>query len=436
MAILRWAGGETAQAQVSTLTPGGTIEAGDIFNVVLTGEDGVAQTEAVVATGTTVAQVCDDIVLQCSASTQTLFRRVTFTDQTSRVDVSANAPGVPFYLTETTTETGGGTADDQTFAVGATTASAGPNDYNTLANWVESDGTAPSAIPASNDEVYFSTGSHDVLYGLNQSGVDLKQFRVTSGYQGAIGQADIPLKVNVSNVSDSVMPYLALGSSGRRINIEGTFDQVVVTRNSGTIDIKVTDVDIFTIVGTASKGLIRIKNGSSFLASGSGGTGLFRQTGVDGLTTIIESGVSAILQMRIDGGYVETSSSVGAANADELNVHRGTVCFKGSAACKTVNVFGGTLRWQSDQHIGSSTNTPVTIFNGIVDVTKNTRVGSLNVYTPTVFNGTLDISAETSNVAMSSPDSQQATVYFGEVIYPRVAGQTSGTTKNNNRNLI
>ena len=436
MAILRWAGGATAQAQVSTLTPGGTIEAGDIFNVVLTGEDGVAQTEAVVATGTTVAQVCDDIVLQCSASTQTLFRRVTFTDQTSRVDVSANAPGVPFYLTETTTETGGGTADDQTFAVGATTASAGPNDYNTLANWVESDGTAPSAIPASNDEVYFSTGSHDVLYGLNQSGVDLKQFRVTSGYQGAIGQADIPLKVNVSNVSDSVMPYLALGSSGRRINIEGTFDQVVVTRNSGTIDIKVTDVDIFTIVGTASKGLIRIKNGSSFLASGSGGTGLFRQTGVDGLTTIIESGVSAILQMRIDGGYVETSSSVGAANADELNVHRGTVCFKGSAACKTVNVFGGTLRWQSDQHIGSSTNTPVTIFNGIVDVTKNTRVGSLNVYTPTVFNGTLDISAETSNVAMSSPDSQQATVYFGEVIYPRVAGQTSGTTKNNNRNLI
>jgi hypothetical protein len=436
LAILRWAGGATAQAQVSTLTPGGTIEAGDIFNVVLTGEDGVAQTEAVVATGTTVAQVCDDIVLQCSASTQTLFRRVTFTDQTSRVDVSANAPGVPFYLTETTTETGGGTADDQTFAVGATTASAGPNDYNTLANWVESDGTAPSAIPASNDEVYFSTGSHDVLYGLNQSGVDLKQFRVTSGYQGAIGQADIPLKVNVSNVSDSVMPYLALGSSGRRINIEGTFDQVVVTRNSGTIDIKVTDVDIFTIVGTASKGLIRIKNGSSFLASGSGGTGLFRQTGVDGLTTIIESGVSAILQMRIDGGYVETSSSVGAANADELNVHRGTVCFKGSAACKTVNVFGGTLRWQSDQHIGSSTNTPVTIFNGIVDVTKNTRVGSLNVYTPTVFNGTLDISAETSNVAMSSPDSQQATVYFGEVIYPRVAGQTSGTTKNNNRNLI
>jgi len=436
LAILRWAGGATATAQVSTLTPGGTIEAGDVFNVILTGEDGVAQTEAVTATGTSVAQVCDDIVLQCNASSQSLFKNVTFTDQTSRVDVTANSAGVPFYLTETTTESGGGSQDNQTFAVGSTTASSGPNDYNVLANWVESDGTAPSAVPASNDEVFFSTGSHDVLYGLDQSSVNLKQFRVTSGYSGGIGQADIPLKIDVSNVTDSVMPYLALGSSGRRVNIEGTFDQVVVTKNSGTIDIKVTDVDIFTIVGPASKGLIRIKNGSSFLASGSGGTGLFRQTGVDGLTTVIESGVTAILEMRVEGGYIETSSSVGAANANELNVHRGTVCFKGSAACKTVNVFGGTLKWQSDQHIGSSTNTPVTIFGGRVDVTKNTRVGALNVYTPTVFNGTLDISAETGNVAMSSPDSQQGTVYFGEVIYPRVAGQTSGTAKNNTRNLI
>ncbi len=434
MAILRWAGGATATAQIDTLTPGGTLAATDVLRVTLTGEDGTAQHVDTTLTGSTVAQACDDILLQCNASTQSLFQNVTFTDQTTRLDVTANSAGVPFSLTTSVTNTSGGAAPTLTRA--STTASSGPNDYNVLANWVESDGTAPSAVPASNDEVYFSTGSHDVLYGLDQSSVNLKQFRVTSGYSGGIGQADIPLKIDVSNVTDSVMPYLALGSSGRRVNIEGTFDQVVVTKNSGTIDIKVTDVDIFTIVGPASKGLIRIKNGSSFLSDGSGGTGLFRQTGVEGLTTIIESGVTNILEMRVEGGYLETSSSVGAANANELNVHRGTVCFKGSAACKTVNVFGGTLKWQSDQHIGSSTNTPVTIFGGRVDVTKNTRVGALNVYTPTVFNGTLDISAETANVAMSSPDSQQGTVYFGEIIYPRVAGQTSGTAKNNTRNLI
>ena len=101
-----------------------------------------------------------------------------------------------------------------------------------------------------------------------------------------------------------------------------------------------------------------------------------------------------------------------------------------------MNMFGGTLKWQSDQNVGNSTNTPVTIFGGLLDVTKNTKVGTCTVNSPTVFNGTLDISAETSNVALASADSQQATVYFGEVIYPRIAGQTSGTVKNNNRNLI
>lgn len=432
MAILRWEGGATAQAQVSTLTPGGTIEVGDVFNVILEGEDDITQTEAVTATGTTVAQVCDDIVLQCNASTQSLFKRVTFSDQTSRVDVTANAPGVPFYLTETVVNTDGD-GNAPTFAAATTTANSGPNDYNTLNNWVESDGTAPSAVPASNDEVFFSTGTHDVLYGLDQSGVNLKQFRVTSGYQGAIGQADIPLRVDVSNETDSVLPYLALGGTGRRTNMEGNFDEIVITCNNGTIDLKALNVDIMTVAGPKAKGLIRLKNGSSFIGSGAN---TFRQIGVEGLTMVIESGVTGIHQVRVDGGYLETSSSCGAADADQLNIHRGTVCFKGSAACRTVNVFGGTLKWQSDQNVGNSTSTPVTIFGGLVDVTKNTKVGTCTVNSPTVFNGILDISAETSNVALASADSQQATVYFGEVIYPRIAGQTSGTTKNNNKNLI
>ncbi len=106
MATMRWAGGTAAVRQVSTLTPGGTIEADDVFNVILTGEDNTSQTEAVTAGGTTVAAVCDSIVAQCNASTQSLFKQVTFTDGTSVVTVSAKVAGVPFYLTETTTEAG------------------------------------------------------------------------------------------------------------------------------------------------------------------------------------------------------------------------------------------------------------------------------------------------------------------------------------------
>mgnify|MGYP003131564414 FL=1 len=431
MAVLRWAGGSTARSQVDSLTPGGTIEAGDIFNVILTDESGATQTEAVVATSTTVASVCDDIVLHCSASTQSLFRRLTFTDATTSVTVTAKTSGVPFYLTETTTETGGGTADDQTFARASVTTNKGPNDFNDVDNWVESDGTAPSAVPASGDEVIFSEGSHDLLYGLDQNAKDLEQLRITGGYSGSIGQPSHALHISVSNEGSSTLPILALGGRGRRYNLEGAFDEVIITRNSGTVDIKGTTMGSFTIVGPHAKGIITIKNGSTF----SSGNQSIRQLMVDGVTTYIESGVTGIKPVRVDGGYMETKSAFGNANADIFDLVRGTVCFKGSSTVKTVNVNGGLMKWESDQNVGASTNTPLTIYNGEVDVKRNTRVGTLTVYKPTVFNGVLDISSEQSNVALSSPDSQQATVYYGVVKYPTVAGQTSGTAKNNNRTI-
>lgn len=431
MAVLRWAGGSTARSQVDSLTPGGsTIEVGDIFNVILTDESGSTQTESVVSTGTTVASVCDDIVLQCSASTQSLFRRLTFTDATTSVTVTAKTPGVPFYLTETTTETGGGAADAQTFARAAVTTNKGPNDFNDVDNWVESDGTAPSAVPTDGDEIIFSEGSHDLLFGLRQQS-DLEQLRVTGGFTGSIGQPNHALDIDVSNEGSSTLPILALGGRGRRYNLQGAFDEVIITRNSGQIDIKGTGMGSFTIVGPHAKGIITIKNGSTFTT----GNQSIRQLLVDGVSTYIESGVTGIKPVRVDGGYMETRSGFGNANADTFDLIRGTVCFKGSADVKTVNVNGGLMKWESDQNIGSSTNTPLTIYGGEVDVKRNTKVGTLTVNKPTVFNGVLDISAESSNVTLSSPDSQQATVYYGMVKYPTVAGQTSGTTKNNNRNF-
>ena len=431
MAVLRWAGGSTARSQVDSLTPGGTITAGDIFNVILTDESGTTQTEAVSATGTTVASTCDDIVLQCSASTQSLFRRLTFTDATSSVTVTAKTPGVPFYLSETTTEAGGGAASGQTFARAAVTTNKGPNDFNDVDNWVESDGTAPSAVPASGDEVIFSEGNNDLLYGLDQNAKDLEQLRVTGGFSGSIGQPNHALHISVSNEGSSTLPILALGGRGRRYNLEGAFDEVIVTRNSGHLDIKGTGMGSFTIVGPHAKGIVTIKNGSTFSA----GNQSIRQLMVDGVTTYIESGVTGIKPVRVDGGYMETRSGFGNANADAFDLIRGTVCFKGSADVKTVNVNGGLMRWESDQNIGSSANTPLTIYGGQVDVKRNTKVGTLTINKPTVFNGVLDISSEQSNVALSSPDSQQATVYYGIVKYPTVAGQTSGTVKNNNRTI-
>jgi hypothetical protein len=355
---------------------------------------------------------------------------LTFTDATTSVTVTAKNPGVPFFLTETTTEAGGGTASGQTFVRASVTTNKGPNDFNDVDNWVESDGTAPSAVPSDGDEIIFSEGSHDLLYGLRQQS-DLEQLRVTGGFTGSIGQPNHALDISVSNEGSSTLPILALGGRGRRYNLEGAFDEVIITRNTGQIDIKGTGMGSFTIVGPHAKGIITIKNGSTFTT----GNQSIRQLLVDGVTTYIESGVTGIKPVRVDGGYLETKSGFGNANADTFDLIRGTVCFKGSADVKTVNVNGGLMKWESDQNIGSSVNTPLTIYGGEVDVKRNTKVGTLTVNKPTVFNGVLDISAESSNVTLSSPDSQQATVYYGVVKYPTVAGQTSGTAKNNNRTI-
>src|SRR5688500_17548537 len=110
-----WIGGKSAVAKVATLTPGGTIEAGDKFLMILTSESGATQTLTVTATNTTVAITCDDIVAAWNASTQTLFIAVTATDSTTHVTLTADTAGVPFHLTVNTTETDDSPADAQTF---------------------------------------------------------------------------------------------------------------------------------------------------------------------------------------------------------------------------------------------------------------------------------------------------------------------------------
>ena len=74
--------------------------------------------------------------------------------------------------------TGGGS---QGLTVTTTTASSGPNHWDTAENWL------PAGVPADFDRVRFEFGSVDCLYGLNQSGVTLTEIEISSGYTGSIG---------------------------------------------------------------------------------------------------------------------------------------------------------------------------------------------------------------------------------------------------------
>jgi hypothetical protein len=168
-------GGATAVAQVDNLTVASTIEIGDIFIVTLTPEPNcegsVAATQSVSVTCTTTvaATTATEIYTALAASTLSLFAAITWTNPSSGVvRGTAKVAGVPFYCAATTTESGGGAADAQTFTRAASTANAGPYDWNTAANW------STGAVPATGDTVYIDGRAlNAILYGLDQHGVTL-----------------------------------------------------------------------------------------------------------------------------------------------------------------------------------------------------------------------------------------------------------------------
>lgn len=430
MATLRWAGGAAAVRQIATLTPGGTIEADDVFNVILTDESNVSQTEAVTAGGTTVAAVCDAIVAQCAASTQSLFKKVQFTDSTSHVTVSARVAGVPFYLSETTTEAGGGGQDNQTFAAVVTTANQGPNDFNTLDNWVESDGTAPSAVPASHDEVLFTGGNHDLLYGLYNTTINLASLRVSKGYSGNIGLDDHPLDIQVKSTtpggSGNIEPFVVLGGNSRRIVLKVAATNVLITKNLGTIKLTQRDGETLQLIGPEVGGRVEIDGGGM-----SGGKQQIRQIGVNpSLYTKIAANFANVKTARIDSGYLETKSKLtqDTDGTDVLFINGGTVCFKDSAQHPGgTEVTAGELVWESDQDIGTNDTTFLDIFGGRVDVSKHTKVGDLTIRSATVFAGELDISSD-QPVVLDNEQDTGAITYAGQILTAKAHAQQTGTS--------
>lgn len=429
MAILRWAGGAAAVRQIATLTPS-TAEADDVFNVILTDESNVSQTEAVTAGGTSVAEICDAIVAQCSASTQSLFKKVQFTDSTSHVTVSARVAGVPFYLSETTTEAGGGGSDGQTFAASVTTANQGPNDFNTLDNWVESDGTAPSAVPATNDEVLFTGGNHDLLYGLYNTTINLASLRVSKGYSGNIGLDDHPLDIQVKSTtpggSGNIEPFVVLGGNSRRIVLKVAATNVLITKNLGTIKLTQRDGETLQMIGPEVGGRIEVDGGGM-----NGGKQQIRQIGVNpSLYTKIAANFGNVKTARIDSGYLETKSKLtqDTDGTDVLFINGGTVCFKDSAQQPGgTEITAGELVWESDQDIGTNDTTFLDIFGGRVDVSKHTKVGNLTIRSATVFAGELDISSD-QPVVLDNEQDTGAITYAGQIITAKAHAQQTGTS--------
>lgn len=368
MANMYWKGGATAVAQVDDITPGGTIEPGDIFILTVTGENGDTTTVSFTATDTTVANVTAGLTAAWNASTHYLCTGITAADLTTKMTLTADTAGVPFTVAATTTESNGDPADGQTITRATSVANAGPYDWNTQANWTGGDGDLPGADAS--DVVYIDGGT--IKYGLNQSAISntltaLYVTRSQIGENGSAGKNPSYLQIKASKVDINYTTTSGTSTFPSPVNIDtGSTASTITVFNSGT-NSPTTEQSVNLKANSASTN-VYIRKGVVGIANHAGET-----TTVGTINVSYVSAVNTDAEVYIgDGVTLTTYTQKGGDNllssaATTINVNGGTLQTEGSGAYTTVNNTSGTF-------ISNSTGTITTLNvsgTGISDFTKS-----------------------------------------------------------------
>lgn len=179
MANIAWIGNSINTAQIDTLTVGGTVESTDIFICTIN-----TKALSVVAGATDVDTVAATIATAWNSSIEPEFAELTAaaTGAGGILTITADTSGKPFTVTATTTETGGGAADAQTFVRAASTANKGKNVVNDADNW------EGGVLPGGSDTVYVENSDIDMLYELDHfAAVAFTAFTIDRSFTGTIG---------------------------------------------------------------------------------------------------------------------------------------------------------------------------------------------------------------------------------------------------------
>lgn len=348
MSTKKWLGGAKAVAQVTTLTPGGTIEADDRFLVTIG-----SRTLNVAAGGTTVSAVCDAIVAAW-ATAGPEFDEITCADSTTCVTLTAKTAGVPFVVSLSTTEAGGGAADDQTFVQATTTANAGPNDWSTAGNWTG------GAVPVNSDDVVIEGNAQAIYYGLDQSAVSLASLKIKASFTGFIG---LPVW-NTAGYSEYRERYLKIGATvidlgdgdgdgAYRLNIDAyTVQTAVRVRKTRTTRYDAA-VPIVLLKGTHASNTLTVDRGDVGVAVYGG------ETATIATLTMTDPGTAASVWCG-SGATLTTIVKLGgrlaiASAATTITQYAGSLVTDGSGAVTTLTAEAGTVDYRSSGTITTLT---------------------------------------------------------------------------------
>lgn len=345
MATVRWLGNAAAVAQVDTLTVGGTIEADDVFKMTINGK-----TLSVVAGSTVAATVATTIAAAWNALTAAdgwaEFAEITaLATSGGALTLTADTKGKPFTCTVSTTETGGGAADAQTFGTAATVANSGPNDWSTATNW------SGGAVPVDADDVIVEDSTIDILYGLDQSSIQPTSLTIRRSFTGKIG---LPNR-NSGGYEEYREKYLKIGPTtlsvgagdagggSSRLKINTGTDQTAVTVHH-TASPADTNSHAFVWKGTHAANTLTVKSGSVAVAPYAGETATIATLNVGYVNNVagdsnVYLGTGCTLTTITQTG----GKLVAQNNATTINLLDGELSVRGAATITTLNIDGGAL---------------------------------------------------------------------------------------------
>jgi trimeric autotransporter adhesin len=347
MATKIWTGNAAPVADVWTFTVGGTIEATDIFKITCN-----SKVLSVVAGSTSAATVAANIVAAWSALSQANYPE--FFEYTPAVTsggaftATAKTAGIPGDFTASTTETGGGAADSQTFSYSNSTPATGPNFWSEPKNWVNELGA--NAVPETGDTVIIENSNVSILYGIDQDSVQLSSLRIDSTFTGTIG---LPRR-NSNSYSEYRLQYLTLdggtysigqgsGQGSGRIKINTGTDHDSFIDVFGTGNTKEAGVPAFLWKGGESLSVLRVTQGSvgaAFFAGESanlsGGLRVGYETSISSDASVAIGSGATLTAVDQTGGVLELNCA-----ATTVNHLGGTFIARGSGSITTVNNRGG-----------------------------------------------------------------------------------------------
>jgi len=373
MAINRMLFTAPAVAQVDTFTPGGTIEADDLFVLTITGFDGSTEVISTAAGGTSVADVTAALKVAWDASSGAIAGTINAADNTTNLTLTAATAGVGFTVTQTTTEANGDPADAQTFAKASTTANGSPSDWQNASNW--SLGTVPGEDTGDNTEdVYIEDSEVDILYGLDNTGATyyLQSLHVARtytgkiGWDGATGLVGDYLQVETAKlfIGEQFATTTASGSGRIKINTGSTQAcDVIVYYTANPSD---TNKTAFRYLAAhASTEIKEIRKGSVGIAAGTGETAtindvLVSHDGSIGTDAKVEIGAGVTMgDISCVGGETQLKCA-----ATTVDCKGGTLVTSGTGAIATLNVSGGKA-----QPASNGTITTCNLTSGEADFT-------------------------------------------------------------------